>query len=1034
MKNYLGFYIFLVFLAAAVPYAWMGLNAWRKRPAVAVTPFAWLMLSMSVWALCYGLEVFLPAERQKLRALNIEYIGVVSTPVFLFFFALEFTGKSHWISSMRARALFWALPLLTLIFIWTNSSHQMLWEVKGVMQSSQITLLDIEYKSLFWVFTFYSFLLIIAAMLLLLTEMFQRPGEYRILVNLIGLGILAPLTVNLLAALRVNFLSHLDITTIAALPVSLGFFWAITRRYRLLELLPIEYVSVLKTMTDGVIILDAQRRVVYLNPVVERLFKRSESESIGQPLNYVSSIYGEKLANLIGVNQRVELSFVENGQERFFEVTTSPVQASYQKAGDQHNMIVLHDITHLKLAENALSRRESIMSALSAAAGQLLKEASWEYKIPSVLEKIGRAAGVSRVWVAMNYTDHNGHIYSSLCYEWSRDDAEPQIENKQLRHIPLRKAGMGRWEALLSAGESIFGLVKDLPENERAFLQSLGSLSIAVVPVFVKTYWWGFIMFEECRHERQWTSTDIEALSIAANMFGSAEERARTEQKLIRRQQLLDALHEIVLVSLQSEDLMIMSQKLAQKFAALIHADRCAILLWEESSRQEILLAVFHRGKQPTTRPQTFSPAAYSLTEMALNRGHALVLEEVTPSFYAEQNLVETFPAKSLLALPLLAGRKKIGSVQLSFENQHRFSAEEISICEQASNLTALALEKFQTVEEAQKRAHTSEMLRQASVAITSTLETDEAVARILEQLKQVVPYDSASVQILHGNHLEIIGGSGFPNLKDVVGMKFPVPGDNPNTQVIKTGEPYLLAEVGEVYAAFREPPHNHIRSWLGVPLIFQQRVIGLLAIDSGSPHRFKEEDINLAVMFANQVAVTLENARIFKQTQDQAITDPLTGVYNRRGMFQVGDFELLRARRLNRFFSLLIFDIDHFKRVNDQYGHLAGDQVLRGLAERVHANLRSMDLICRYGGEEFVVFLPDAQIDSALMIAERMRQSVMKEPFATDAGLLPVTISIGAAQATEHDSLTSLIERADRGLYAAKRAGRNRVMLGDEI
>ena len=281
-------------------------------------------------------------------------------------------------------------------------------------------------------------------------------------------------------------------------------------------------------------------------------------------------------------------------------------------------------------------------------------------------------------------------------------------------------------------------------------------------------------------------------------------------------------------------------------------------------------------------------------------------------------------------------------------------------------------------------RAHTSETLRKASAAISETLETSEAVTRILEQLNQVVPSESASVQLLDGDKLKIVGGRGWENPSDVIGVSFPVPGDNPNSVVLESGKPYILPEAWKVYDQFKNPPHDHIRSWLGVPLTIQNKIIGLLAIDSTEANHFTEEDASLASAFADQVAVVLENTRIFKETQGQAITDPLTGIYNRRGLFQIGEFEFQRARRINRSFSAMLLDIDRFKRINDHYGHATGDQALRGLVEFCRNGSRAVDLICRYGGEEFVILLPETPIEAAKQVAERLRLSIMENPIAT--------------------------------------------------
>ena len=214
------------------------------------------------------------------------------------------------------------------------------------------------------------------------------------------------------------------------------------------------------------------------------------------------------------------------------------------------------------------------------------------------------------------------------------------------------------------------------------------------------------------------------------------------------------------------------------------------------------------------------------------------------------------------------------------------------------------------------------------------------------------------------------------------------------------------------------------------MPLIAQNKIIGLLAIDSEEPADFSAEDIKIAMEFANQVSNSLENARLFQETQTQALTDELTGIYNRRGLFQEGQFEFQRARRINRPFTVMMFDIDYFKKVNDQYGHAAGDQLLHHFAQHCLKTSRATDLVGRYGGEEFIILLSETNLEAARLIGERLRQFIMNTPFETDAGKITITSSIGIAEAGKQDTLETVIERADAALYKAKNLGRNRVVM----
>jgi two-component system cell cycle response regulator len=164
----------------------------------------------------------------------------------------------------------------------------------------------------------------------------------------------------------------------------------------------------------------------------------------------------------------------------------------------------------------------------------------------------------------------------------------------------------------------------------------------------------------------------------------------------------------------------------------------------------------------------------------------------------------------------------------------------------------------------------------------------------------------------------------------------------------------------------------------------------------------------------------------------EMAITDQLTGLHNRRYMARHLDNLILGAQKSGKPLAFLIMDIDHFKSVNDAHGHDIGDEVLREFANRISANIRGIDLACRYGGEEFVVVMPDTDIDFACTIAERLRHSVETTPFEISRApdKLNVTISIGIASAlSEGDNAESLLHRADQALYRAKREGRNRVI-----
>lgn len=226
------------------------------------------------------------------------------------------------------------------------------------------------------------------------------------------------------------------------------------------------------------------------------------------------------------------------------------------------------------------------------------------------------------------------------------------------------------------------------------------------------------------------------------------------------------------------------------------------------------------------------------------------------------------------------------------------------------------------------------------------------------------------------------------------------------------------------------------IRSYLCLPLASHTARLGVLCFYRTDADLFTSEESHLLSAFARVAAQAIDNARLHARTEDMAVTDPLTGLHNRRWLDGRLREEIQRSQRFGKPLSVLMLDVDHFKRINDRHGHPAGDSVLRRLAEVVEAELREVDMAARYGGEEIVIMLPETEDMNAEQGAQRIRQAVAGTSFRLpDGSDIGITVSIGvgcypgcAANAEE------LIARADQALYVAKQSGRNAVALYSDI
>ena len=218
-------------------------------------------------------------------------------------------------------------------------------------------------------------------------------------------------------------------------------------------------------------------------------------------------------------------------------------------------------------------------------------------------------------------------------------------------------------------------------------------------------------------------------------------------------------------------------------------------------------------------------------------------------------------------------------------------------------------------------------------------------------------------------------------------------------------------------------------KSELAVPMVSRGRTIGVLNAESVEVGTFTEEDEKILAILAGSAAMALENARLHKQLEDQSTTDELTGVFNYRHFAERLKEEQRRARRYDQPLSLIMVDIDWFKTCNDTYGHQAGNLVLKGISRVIKNIVRDTDVVCRYGGEEFIIILPQTVPADAHEIGERIRHEVERTDFS-DEGLLPsirVTVSIGVSTYPDNGGTAeNIVELVDKALYRAKGSGKN--------
>jgi diguanylate cyclase (GGDEF)-like protein len=309
---------------------------------------------------------------------------------------------------------------------------------------------------------------------------------------------------------------------------------------------------------------------------------------------------------------------------------------------------------------------------------------------------------------------------------------------------------------------------------------------------------------------------------------------------------------------------------------------------------------------------------------------------------------------------------------------------------------------------------------------IGSDLDPGILLSRIAELICQLIDAKACSVMLLDADRKRLLAKAAYGlRTERMHSLSFRV-GEGVAGWVVERGEPALIPDVGQD-ARFIPLPANQtpIASMLCVPLLARGERVGVVTATAERTNAFNANDLALVRFISTTIALDIENVRLHRV----AVTDPLTGAYNREFLMQRLPQEIEAAIDRDRSLSLAMVDVDHFKDVNDQYGHGVGDVVLAEVARRLRGAIRAGDLLVRYGGEEFLAVLPKADAGRAWEVGERMRQRVCERAFDVGDGLaLLLRVSVGIAQWRMGETMPDLIERADIALYDAKARGRNRV------
>jgi diguanylate cyclase (GGDEF)-like protein len=574
----------------------------------------------------------------------------------------------------------------------------------------------------------------------------------------------------------------------------------------------------------------------------------------------------------------------------------------------------------------------------------------------------------------------------------------------------------------------------DVNQDPRYIKDSLDTRSEFDIPFMVDNNVIGVLNLES-REIDGFPESARRVILTYAKRAAIALENARLIERLQKREFQITLINRLTQISLQTGNLEEMLVNQVNILFETLSPDGVIVSFTHEILRKII------SGYAVTSNERI----TQNLNKMILDPSLAHKLENLTDVVVTDDDLHVSLPDsknhnpfKAFIVHTLSADGIHLGSAVLGYFNPRIFDKSEVKFFEQVIDQVALAVAKNLSIINANQRAKEAENLREATSTLTSTLNLQEVFERILQTAVDAIPSSQNGLLFLYDSQKQVYNVRAQFGFTDSsvftirIGAYEGLAGKVVND---KKAQIFNNVSVDDFSNSARQK-HEIVRqkSWIVAPLIQQNTVYGVIELCATNANVFLESDLHVLISFADTVTAAIHNAQLHTEVQQIAITDILTGLYNRRGFEELGLREIHRALRTSAPLSMLLLDVDYLKKINDEHGHSAGDRVLQEIADCCRKTFRQIDLVSRHGGDEFAILLPDTQIDHAREAAERLRKTIETRTVQIGQTKLKISASIGVASFDKKmQTISELFELADKALYLAKNGGRNMIFCWDD-
>ena len=526
---------------------------------------------------------------------------------------------------------------------------------------------------------------------------------------------------------------------------------------------------------------------------------------------------------------------------------------------------------------------------------------------------------------------------------------------------------------------------------------------------------------------RRFTSAELRLLLALGHQIGMAVENSYLIQQTSRRSEELHVLNEIGRVlssTLQKEEL---NKKVWEELRRLFDVENFYIAELDPVDDELHFEMEIIGGNRV---PRRVRPAGNHVTEYVIRTRQPVLIRE---NYVNEVKKLGVEPIRKggcFCGVPLVAYDHAIGAMAVFSDNERVFDEGHLELLRVLASEASIAIENARLFHEERTKARHLSLLNTISRNAIATLNPDEMLAKITEQLEAGLTYDHIGIGSLDYATREIVVQAEAGTRRGTLGQRIPL-GTGLVGHVARNGQMAVFRAGSSADSALRPLLPDSVAS-IALPVFYAEQLHGILYIESSTPADFSEEEVLLLRTLADLIAGALHNALSFQKAQEQAITDGLTGVKTHRFFMEALSSEWKRSTRAGRSFALVLMDLDRFKFVNDFYGHLEGDLVLQRVGQILETNCRRSDVVARYGGDEFVILMPETTMEHARQLASKLRGWVSADPLLREKN---ISASFGIACYPLHGSSPQeLIQVADASMYLSKHQGGNAVSTADHF